>query len=189
MADLQGGAQQVGGDTPHDDADSGNPVKIGHKAVEFNTDPPIVSADDDRVDSIATPQGIQYVLGGHPNLITREWMTTGAQTDDPIIDSIAAGSQIIITDINVGILASGSNTPQVRIGFGTASVPAEPTTGNSVVGMVLSHPALASTSGMVKGSGAGIVAMGGDGEELRITNDTPGTGQITVVVTYYISAL
>ena len=189
MADVQGGAQQIDGGTPHDDADAGNPVKIGFQAAEYNSDPPQISADSDRVNAISTPQGIQYVLGGHPNLVSREYMTTGVQTTDPIIDSISAGSQIIIVGIKVTVSAAGSTTPAVRLGFGTSAPPTEPTTGNTVDGVVLSHPGLAAGSGVVMGYAGGIVAEGGDGEELRIANDVPTGGQITVGVLYYISSL
>ncbi len=189
MADLQGGAQQIDGGTPHDDADAGNPVKIGFQAAEYNADPPQISADSDRVNAIATPQGIQYVLGGHPNLISREYMTTAVQTVDPIIDSISAGSQIVIVGIEVTVSAATSVTPAVRIGFGASAVPTEPTSGNTVDEMVLSHPGIAAGSGVVKGYGGGIVAVGADAAELRIANDVPTGGQITVIVSYYISTL
>ena len=82
-----------------------------------------------------------------------------------------------------------TTTPQVRIGFGATTVPAEPATGGSVLGMVQSHPGLAAGSGIVEGDGSGAIAVGGDGEEMRITCDAPTTGQITVVVSYYISSL
>ncbi len=180
---------EVAGDVAHDDPDAGNPVKQGFKAVEFNVDPPTVNADDDRVDSIATPQGIQWVLGGHPNIISREYMTTAVQTVDPIIDSISAGSQIVITEIEVLTSAAGSTTPKVRIGFGTSAPPTEPTSGNTVDEVVLSHPGIAAGSGVVRGNGSGIVAIGADGAELRIANDVPTGGQITVLVNYYISTL
>ena len=179
----------VQGNVAHDAADSGNPVGIGLNAAEYNTDPPQISADGDRVRAIATPQGIQWALGGHPNITSREYMTTGAQTDDPIIDTIASGSQIIITEIEVLVSAAGSTTPQVRIGFGPTVVPAEPTTGNTADGIVISHPGIAAGSGVVRGNGSGVVAVGGDANELRITNAVPTGGKITVVVSYYISTL
>ena len=180
---------QVVGNIASDTADAGPPVKIGHKAVEFNTDPPTVDTDDDRTDSIATPQGMQWVIGGHPNIISREYMTTAVQTVDPIIDSISPGSQIVITEIEVLTSAAGSTTPKVRIGFGTSAPPTEPTSGNTVDEVVLAHPGIAAGSGVVRGNGSGIVAIGADGAELRIANDVPTGGQITVLVNYYISTL
>jgi hypothetical protein len=186
--DSQGRIQVIGS-AAHDDPDAGDPVGIGFHAVEFNGDPPQVSADDDRVQAIATPQGIQWTLGGHPNIIRREYMTTASQTNDPIIDSIAAGSQIIITAISVMVSSATSVTPQVRIGFGATNPPTEPTTGNTVDDMLISHPGIAAGSGVVEGNGSAAIAVGGDGSELRIANDVPTGGQITVMVSYYISTL
>ena len=187
-------AQQISlftlGDIAHDSANVGSrPVAIGFEAAEFAVDPPQVSADADRVNAISTPQGIQYVLGGHPNIIRREYMTTGAQTNDPIIDTVPAGSHIVITAISVVAGAAGSTTPKVRIGFGTASTPAEPASGASQTSMVAAHPGIPAGGGIVEGNGSGAIAIGGSDEELRITNAVPTGGQITVIVSYYISTL
>ncbi len=165
------------------------PVGMGHTSREFAADPAQVSADNDRVRSIATAQGIQWTLGGHPNILRREWMTTAAQTDDEIIATVPAGSHVVLTAISVVASAAGSTTPQFRIGFGTASVPAEPASGASVVGIVASHGGVAAGSGIVEGNGSGVIAVGGSDEELRITNAVPTGGKITVVVSYYISTL
>ncbi len=179
---------QVVGDVAHDGPDLGKPVSQGLNAAEFNSDPPQVDADGDRVRAIATPQGIQWTLGGHPNIVRREYMTTGAQTDDAIIDTIGAGSQIVVTEISVLADEANSGGVQCRIGFGAASVPAEPASGASVVGMLVSHGGIAPGSGVVEGTGAGALAEGGDGEELRITCEAPSV-KLTVLVSYYISSL
>ena len=177
------------GSSAHDASDAGNPLSTGFNATEYNSDPPQISADGDRVRGIATPQGIQWVLGGHPNIIRREYMTTAVQTGDVIIPTVAAGSQIVVTECEVMTSAAGSTTPKVRIGFGTTAPPTEPTTGNTVDGMVLSHPGLAAGSGVVAGTGGAAIAEGGDGLELVIANDVPTGGQITVLVSYYVSSL
>ena len=85
--------------------------------------------------------------------------------------------------------AAGTTTPQVRIGFGTSAVPAEPADGASVDGMVISDGGMAAGSGISEGNGGAAVFIGGDGEELRITNDVATAGKITVTVSYYISTL
>ena len=66
----------------------------------------------------------------------------------------------------------------VLIGFAAATTP----TGT---GVVLSHPGIAAGSGVVEGSGAGMLGVGADGEDLRITSEVPTTGSIDVVVSYY----
>ncbi len=179
----------VNGTIAHDAPENGFPIPLGLNATEFAADPPQISTDNDRVRAIGTAQGIQWTLGGHPNIIRREYMTTDAETNNVIIATVPPGSHIVITAISVVASASGSTTPQVRIGFGGASVPTEPLTGTSVIGMVLSHPGIAAGSGVVEGNGSGVIAVGGDGEELRITNDVPTGGQITVVVSYFVSTL
>jgi hypothetical protein len=188
--DLQGQLRVLAtGNVAHDAADAGNPVGIGLNAAEFNADPPQVSTDGDRVRALATPQGIQWTLGGHPNIIRREYMTTAVQTVDAIIDTVAAGSQIVVTAVSVMVSAATSTTPAVRLGFGTTAPPTEPTTGNTVDDMLLSHPGIAAGSGVVEGNGSSAIAVGGDGNELRIACDVPTGGQITVMVSYYISSL
>lgn len=183
------GSVLVEGNISHDIPETGRPISTGLNAAEFNSDPPQVSADNDRVRAIATPQGIQFVLGGHPNLITKEYMTTTVQTNSILIPSVAAGSQVIITEIEVLVSSACTVKPQVRIGFGTSGVPGEPTTGTLTSNMVLSHPGIAAGSGVVRGNGSGIVAIGGDGMELRLACDVPTGDKITVILSYYISSL
>lgn len=175
----------VVGNVGHDGSNVGPPILIGHTSAEFNADPPTVSADDDRTDSLCNPQGMQYVLEGHPNMIHREYMTTAVQTDDPIIDSVAAGSQIVIYAIEALVSNATTPSPQIRIGFGAANVPTEPASGATVDGIVLSHGGVAPGSGVLRKG----VKVGGDGEELRITNAVPTAGKITVLVDFYISTL
>lgn len=185
--DLQGRLRGiVEGNVAHDVADTNNPVGIGFNAAEFNADPPIVSTDFDRVRALATPQGMLWVMEGHPNLIHREYVATTGQTNDPIIDSVAAGSQIIIHSISA-LLDNDTTVAsvKVRIGFGTATVPAEPADGASVDGMVISGPGFAAGSGVVKKE----TFVGDDGAELRITNEAPTGGRLTVMVSYFISTL
>ncbi len=177
------------GDIAHDAADSGNPVKIGHKAVEFNTDPPTVSADDDRVDSIATPQGIPWTIGGHPNVITREYVATSAQTNDLISAAVPGGSQLILLSIEALVSNEAGADVQVRIGFGLAVLPTEPVDGAFVDGMALSHPGLRPGAIYQRGNGGTAIAVGADAMELRITNSNPAPGKLTVLANYYVSSL
>jgi len=175
----------VMGELAHDDADSGNPVKLGMKAIANGASPTAVAAND-RTNWYASRHGIPWVMGGHPNTITREitiLAADGAQTNASLLGAIAAGTSVVVTMIDV--MASGANTVdvKVRIGFGTASVPAASLTG--VNGLVLSHPKIKAGSGVVKGSGAGVIAQGASDEELRITCDSPTSGAITVTVTYH----
>ncbi len=167
---------QVVGNVAHDGVDAGNPVKIGAKAVAFGANPTAVAAAD-RTDVYATVAGIPFSLGGHPNIITLEAEYAAAQTDTAIITA-AAGTKLVVTEIEV--LSSNDTTVNVdvRVGFGAATTP-------TTVGVVLTHPGVAPGSGVVRGSGAGIVGIGADDEDLRITSSVPTDGAIRVLVSYF----
>ena len=88
-------------------------------------------------------------------------------------------------------MASNANTvnTSVRIGFGPSTLPASGSSGADAVSkIILSHPNLAAGSGVVKGNGGGIVGIGGDGEELRITCSAPTSGSLYVQVDYFTIA-
>jgi len=178
-------ALSVGGGTPHDSVDSGNPVKIGGVAVSGSATPTSV-ASGDRVRSIFNQHGIQYTMGGHPNLICREYdFGTAAQTDVNLAAAaVAADERIYVTRFEA--LCDNANTVavSVRAGFGTASVPSASATG--VSGMIASHPGIAAGSGIICGNGAGILAVGGAGEEPRLTSSAATTGNLHVIIAYYL---
>jgi hypothetical protein len=181
-------ALAVGGGTAHDAVDSGNPIKMGLRAISHGSNPSAV-ASADRTHWYSNIAGIPFVIGGHPNIQTAEYYTTGAQTDDNIMPAIAAGTIYVVTMIQV--TASNANTvnTSVRIGFGATAVPTQGASGaDAVTQVVLSHGGIAPGSGMIIGNGGGIIGIGGDGVELRITNTAPTTGDLRVVVTYYTIA-
>jgi len=87
------------GNIAHDSADSGNPVKIGHRA---RTSDIAAVAQDDRVDSIADSLGKRVVLlGCLPNnrLQGNQTYTTTTATD--VIAAQGAGIRIVVTGILV----------------------------------------------------------------------------------------
>jgi hypothetical protein len=181
-------ALAVGGGTAHDAVDSGNPIKMGLRAISHGSNPTAV-ASADRTHWYSNIAGIPFVIGGHPNIQTAEYYTTGAQTDDNIMPAIAAGTIYVVTMIQV--TASNANTVNtaVRIGFGATAVPTQGASGaDAVTQVVLSHGGIPPGSGMIIGNGGGIIGIGGDGVELRITNTAPTTGDLRVVVTYYTIA-
>lgn len=166
----------IGGNVAHSAADSGNPIKVGYKAIAHGTNPTAVDAAE-RTDAYANRAGIPFSIGGHPNIVTLEAAYTAAQTDTAII-TVGAGVKIVVTAIEVTLDEATTVGVGYRIGFGTANTP-------TTTGVVSSHPGLVAGSGVVKGSGAGIIGIGADGEDLRITSEVPTTGSLRVVVTYY----
>lgn len=166
----------VHGTVAHDAADVGNPVKVGYKAVAHGTTPTAVAAGD-RVDSIANRSGLPFVIAGHPNVVTIRANYTTAQTDAAIV-SVSAGTKIVVTACSIGVDNACSVDVAVRIGFGAASTP-------TTTGVFASHPGFAAGSGIVLGSAAGILGIGADGEDIRITSEVPTGGSIDVVISYY----
>ena len=160
----------------------------GVLAVAHGTNPDVADALDAGA-LIANRHRIPFMLGGHPNLQSSEYFTSGAATDDNILPAISAGTIYVITGITVTCSAANATSPSVRIGFGATTVPAQGTTNaDAVAKVVLSHPGIAPGSGIVKGHNGGIIGIGGDGEELRITCTTPTTSMIIQVDWFSISS-
>lgn len=164
------------GNVAHGATDSGNPVKIGAKAVYHNKSPTAVD-ENDRTNFISNIHGIPWFIGGHPNIMSFRANYTSAETDKLIV-TISTGLKIVVTRIMV--CASNANTvnTSVIIGFGSSTTP----TGNSVI---FAHPGMAAGGIAVVGSGTGLLGVGGDGEDLRATTSVPTTGSIDIVVNYY----
>ena len=126
----------------------------------------------------ANRHGVPFVLAGHPNIITLRANYTAAQTNAAII-TIAASNKIVVTRLSA--LCDNANTVDVqcRIGFAAATTP-------TAAGVLLSHPGIAPGSGVVEGNGSGILGVGADGEDLRITCGVPTTGSIDIICSYFI---
>lgn len=178
-------AAAIAGDTAHDSPDAGSPVKIGGVAVSGSATPTAVAAAD-RVRFIANQHGIQYTIGGHPNLITREYdFGTSAQTDVNLAAAtVASDERIYVTRFEATCSNANSVNVTIRAGFGTANVPTASATG--VSGMICSHDAAPPGGGIVAGNGSGVIAVGGAGEEPRITTTAATGGGLTVTISYYL---
>jgi len=124
--------------------------------------------------------GVPFILGGHPNIITLRANYTGAQTDTAII-SVSSGSKIVVSRLSVLVDNACSVDVQVRIGYASATTP-------TTTGVLLSHPGIAAGSGVVEGNGSGILGVGADGEDLRITCEAPTGGSLDVVASYFTIA-
>lgn len=175
----------ISGDVAHDTADAGEPVKIGGVAVSGSASPTSV-ASGDRTRFIANQHGIPYGIGGHPNLITREYdFGTAAQTDVNLAAAVvAADERVYVTRFEAMCDNANSVAVSVRAGFGTANVPTASSSG--VSGMIATHPGIAAGSGIICGNGAGIIAVGGAGEEPRLTSSAATSGNLHVLISYYV---
>ncbi len=164
------------GDVAHGSSNSGSPIQNGFEAIAHGSNPTAVTAGQ-RTKAYANRAGIPFVMGGHPNVVTIEVATTGAQTDAAIV-TVGAGAKIVVTQIQ--IITDNANTafPQIRVGFGTANTP-------TTTGVVATHPGLPAGGGISRGDGSGIIGVGADNEDLRYTCGAPTGGSIRILVTYY----
>lgn len=167
------------GNIAHGSVDSGNPVKIGLKAIAHGTNPTAVAAAD-RTDWYANRAGVPFVIGGHPNVQTFRLRWTTAQTDAALI-TVSAGTKIVLTAIHCTMDQATSAATAVRVGFGTANTPSN----NATSGVVLDHDGIAPGSGVSHGNGAGILAVGADNEDLRITAEAATGGSGIIYGSYY----
>jgi hypothetical protein len=166
----------IEGDVAHDGVNSGNPVQIGREAIAHGSNPTAVAAGN-RTKLYANRAGIPFFIGGHPNIITLEATYTAAQTDAAIV-TVGSGTKIVVTQIQFTCDADNTVVVNFRIGFGAANTP-------TTTGVVLTHGGLVPGSGISRGDGNGILGIGADGEDLRITCSVPTGGEVRVLVSYY----
>lgn len=159
----------------------------GGYAVAHGSNPDAADAGDAGA-MLMNRHRIPFMLGGHPNLQSAEYITTAAQTSggDNVLPLISAGTKYVITGVTVTASAANTVNTSVRLGFGTAGVPTQgASAADAVTKVILSHPGIAPGSGVSKGHAGGIVGIGGDGEELYIVCSVPTGGSVVVQVDYY----
>jgi hypothetical protein len=139
----------------------------------------------DAVIPIANVHRVPFMIGGHPLVVTSGMRTTASTADTALLPgTIGAGNRIVITRLSVNISNACTVNVGVKIGFGTAAVPADNTTG--VADVLIDNDAFPPGGGVNVGDGSGMIGIGADGAELRITSDTPTGGSLHVSYTYYI---
>ncbi len=169
--------QPVAGDVAHGATNSGNPLQGGREAIAHGTNPTAVTAGQ-RTKLYANRAGVPFVMGGHPNIKTVRLQFTAAQTDVAIV-TISTGTKIVVTALQVTLDNASTVFPLVRIGFGTANTP-------TTTGVIAAHGGVPAGGGFSRGDGSGIIGIGADDEDLRITTVGAATGNgVEVVVTYY----
>jgi hypothetical protein len=172
-------AVQAEGKAAHGGAEP-NPIPNGYITIAHGTNPTQIAAGL-VTKAYASRHGIPFVIGGHPNIITSmQIITTGVTDDSTISGTIAAGTKVVVTQVQFTVDNASTVFPKIIVGFGTANTPA------SGAGVVASHPGVPAGGGFSRGDGSGILGVGADGAELRVT--TVGTiggigGYLTV--SYY----
>lgn len=180
------GGLSVGGVVAHDAVDSGNPVKLGAKAIAHGSNPTAVAAAD-RTDLYANRHGILFMMGGHPNIVCASVHIAdadGAQTNAAISPgTIGTGTKIVVTRITVTCDNANTTDVAVKIGFAATTLAADSTTG--ATGILADHDGIPPGGGFTIGDGSGILGIGGDGEELRLTCEDPVGGAVSITYSYY----
>ena len=176
------GNNDVQGDIAHDAVNSGNPFQLGAQAIAHGTNPTAVAAAD-RTRLYANRAGVPFMIGGHPNVVTKSARNTGAQTDTALV-TVAGGLKIVVTRVSLTVDNSCTVDVDFEVGFGTATVPTA-ATGAGVAGMVADFMGIQAGGGITIGDGSGMLGTGADGEDLRYSNTVPTTGNCTITVSYY----
>jgi hypothetical protein len=171
------GCQFIVGNVAHDAVDADGPIKVGQVAIAHGTNPTAVAAAD-RTNWYSNRAGVPFVMGGHPNIITIHLTFTAAQTDTAVI-TVGAGAKIVVTGFQFTVDNASTVFPKVLLGFGTANTP-------TTTGVIGAHGGVPAGGGFGRGDGSGIVGIGADNEDLRITTaGTIGGNGGALVVSYY----
>jgi hypothetical protein len=171
-------ALAIGGGTPHDSVNSGNPVLNGAEAIAHGTNPTAVAAAD-RTKLYANRAGVPFVIGGHPNVVTIKHTTITTAVTDAAIVTVAGGLKIVVTRVSVTLDNASTVFPTLLIGFGTATTP-------TTTGVLVAHGGVPAGGGITVGDGSGILGIGADDADLRVTTTGNATGNgLQIVVSYY----
>ena len=174
----------VAGDVAHDSADSGNPLKIGAKALALSSNPTGVTAND-RANLITTRASQLFTIGGHPNTVTLSAQiqdADGAQTDAAIV-TVSSGTKIVVTRLTASCDGSTTAPTNIKVGFATATLASSAHTG--VATILHEFDGVPAGGGFTIGDGGGIIGIGADDADLRITTEDPAGGNCSVSVSYF----
>jgi hypothetical protein len=147
-------------------------------AVAHGSNPTAVAAGL-RNDLLSNRAGVPFHIGGHPNVVTLKHTDITTAVTDAAIVTVGAGTKIVVTRLTVTLDSASTVFPLVRIGFGTANTP-------TTTGVLASHGGVPAGGGFTIGDGSGIIGVGADNEDLRVTTTGNATGNgLQITVSYY----
>lgn len=151
---------------------------IGGVAVAHGANPDAADAND-AVACITNRHRVPFNIGGHPNVVTVKHANITTAVTDTAIVTVSGGTKIVVTSLMVTLDNASTVFPTVLIGFGATTTP-------TTTGVIAAHGGVPAGGGFSRGDGSGIIGIGADGEDLRITTTGNATGNgLQVVVTYY----
>lgn len=165
----------TGGNVAHDAADSGNPVKVGSKAINAW---PAAVANLDRADAVGDLLGRQLVAF-KPSELQKSFnpaQFTAAQTGTALWTP-AAGKRIVVTSVSIS--TSGTTAGKVTLWFGASADTAYTAGTDQPLEVFNFAPATSANPGMTKSYADPIACLNAD-YILRITTSAALTCDITV---------
>jgi|SRR6185436_5541374 len=141
---------------------------------------PDSAAVDAAVNPVATRTRVPFVIGGDPGVITVKHTTITTAVTDIAIVTVTTPNKIVVTRISVSLDNASTVFPTVLIGFGAANTP-------TTTGVLFAHGGFPAGGQATVGDGSGILGVGADAEDLRITTTGNATGNgLQVVITYFL---
>lgn len=153
-------------------------LAVGGQVVAHGSNPDAAAANDAAV-FLANRHRVQFTIGGHPNVVTLKHTTITTAVTDAAIVTISTGTKIVVTRLTLSLDNASTVFPTVLIGFGSTNTP-------TTTGVLFSHGGYPAGGANTIGDGSGMIGVGGDGEDLRITTTGNATGNgLQVTVSYF----
>ena len=152
---------------------------VGLHAVASGSAPDSTAADT-AVNPITNRNRVPFVIGGDPGVITLKHTNITTAVTDAAIITISTGNKIVVTRLTVTLDNASTVFPTCVIGFGTANTP-------TTTGVLFAHGGVPAGGGATIGDGSGILGVGADNEDLRVTTTGNATGNgLQITVSYYL---
>jgi hypothetical protein len=177
------------GMAPHGSAATANPVRVGLKAAALGSAAP-TAADTSASDWYANRNGVAFMIGGDPNLQFREFELSAA-SGFFVIATAATGSKIVVVEAGVTLAAAATANAAFRMAIASANgatglnAVLTATAQSTVEPAILRHFSMPPGAGLVRGNGAGILAVGADGASIVVSAGAPGGQRWNFWVVYY----
>lgn len=140
---------------------------------------PDAAAVDTVVNPIANRDRVPFVIGGHPNVLTLKHANITTAVTDTAIITVATGSKIVVTRLTITLDNASTVFPTVLIGFGATTTP-------TTTSVLYAHGGFPAGGGQTIGDGSGMLGVGADDQDLRITTTGNATGNgLQITVSYY----
>jgi hypothetical protein len=152
---------------------------MGALAVAIGADPDAADANDAAA-PITNRHRVQFVIGGHPNVLTLKHTTITTAVTDAAIITVGSGNKICVTRLTATLDNASTVFPTVLIGFGATNTP-------TTTGVLAAHGGVPAGGGFTIGDGSGVIGQGADGDDLRVTTTGNATGNgLQICVSYFL---